>query len=106
MATMTIVIGCSSPLFISNPERRETPGMTGRKYRSGEFGQAAKRLTHDPAYRSEAHPSELQSLMRIPYAVFCFKKKMTRSTHRTPHPPGRDNCTEQNLNHNQANNNK
>src|SRR3546814_2937064 len=25
--------------------------------------------------RSEEHTSELQSLMRIPYAVFCFKKK-------------------------------
>src|SRR3546814_9661969 len=26
-------------------------------------------------YRSEEHTSELQSLMRIPYAVFCLKKK-------------------------------
>src|SRR3546814_2455113 len=26
-------------------------------------------------YRSEEHTSELQSLMRISYAVFCFKKK-------------------------------
>src|SRR3546814_5098634 len=25
--------------------------------------------------RSEEHTSELQSLMRIPYAVFCFNKK-------------------------------
>src|SRR3546814_5382284 len=28
-----------------------------------------------PAARSEEHTSELQSLMRIPYAVFCLKKK-------------------------------
>src|SRR3546814_9616557 len=28
-----------------------------------------------PAYRSEEHTSELQSLMRISYAVFCLKKK-------------------------------
>src|SRR3546814_10862265 len=27
------------------------------------------------ATRSEEHTSELQSLMRIPYAVFCLKKK-------------------------------
>src|SRR3546814_10518248 len=27
------------------------------------------------AVRSEEHPSELQSLMRISYAVFCLKKK-------------------------------
>src|SRR3546814_6049749 len=35
--------------------------------------------------RSEEHTSELQSLMRISYAVFCLKKKKnqtnTRSTH-------------------------
>src|SRR3546814_7106487 len=28
-----------------------------------------------PQYRSEEHTSELQSLMRISYAVFCLKKK-------------------------------
>src|SRR3546814_9798169 len=28
-----------------------------------------------PAMRSEEHTSELQSLMRISYAVFCLKKK-------------------------------
>src|SRR3546814_10051041 len=28
-----------------------------------------------PAHRSEEHTSELQSLMRISYAVFCLKKK-------------------------------
>src|SRR3546814_10474229 len=29
----------------------------------------------EPATRSEEHTSELQSLMRISYAVFCLKKK-------------------------------
>src|SRR3546814_10468881 len=29
----------------------------------------------EDAYRSEEHTSELQSLMRISYAVFCFTKK-------------------------------
>src|SRR3546814_9033921 len=29
----------------------------------------------DPSARSEEHTSELQSLMRISYAVFCLKKK-------------------------------
>src|SRR3546814_7886790 len=29
-------------------------------------------------YRSEEHTSELQSLMRISYAVFCLKKKKTQ----------------------------
>src|SRR3546814_3897324 len=37
------------------------------------------------AMRSEEHTSELQSLMRISYAVFCLKKKKTAHTniHRT-----------------------
>src|SRR3546814_4585877 len=30
--------------------------------------------------RSEEHTSELQSLMRISYAVFCLKKQITEST--------------------------
>src|SRR3546814_7925277 len=33
--------------------------------------------------RSEEHTSELQSLMRISYAVFCLKKKTTQTTHNT-----------------------
>src|SRR3546814_3978496 len=32
------------------------------------------------ARRSEEHTSELQSLMRISYAVFCLKKKLTNRT--------------------------
>src|SRR3546814_13148836 len=31
--------------------------------------------------RSEEHTSELQSLMRISYAVFCLKKKKKQQTH-------------------------
>src|SRR3546814_6894365 len=41
---------------------------------------ATARLAHrrlDPIPRSEEHTSELQSLMRISYAVFCLKKKNT-----------------------------
>src|SRR3546814_6564270 len=41
-------------------------------------------LSHE---RSEEHTSELQSLMRISYAVFCLKKKTDRSItrHQTNH---------------------
>src|SRR3546814_7197139 len=35
--------------------------------------------------RSEEHTSELQSLMRISYAVFCLKKKTTIYTSKTTH---------------------
>src|SRR3546814_8153700 len=37
-------------------------------------GQGARWSDH----RSEEHTSELQSLMRISYAVFCLKKKKTK----------------------------
>src|SRR3546814_6587200 len=37
--------------------------------------------THMP--RSEEHTSELQSLMRISYAVFCLKKKTPKKTKTT-----------------------
>src|SRR3546814_9113733 len=37
------------------------------------------RLITDLMSRSEEHTSELQSLMRISYAVFCLKKKKTES---------------------------
>src|SRR3546814_9979134 len=43
------------------------------------------RLTMAHGHRSEEHTSELQSLMRISYAVFCLKKKKNtnKSTSRT-----------------------
>src|SRR3546814_6571804 len=41
---------------------------------------AADGLSHEErAARSEEHTSELQSLMRISYAVFCLKKTTTRT---------------------------
>src|SRR3546814_5538779 len=42
----------------------------------------------DPT-RSEEHTSELQSLMRISYAVFCLKKKKKRKRINTTHKDGR-----------------
>src|SRR3546814_6748828 len=39
---------------------------------------AADRIPH--SIRSEEHTSELQSLMRISYAVFCLKKKNNTKT--------------------------
>src|SRR3546814_7228581 len=36
-------------------------------------------LERVPAARTEEHPAELQSLMRISYAVFCLKKKKKKN---------------------------
>src|SRR3546814_5224075 len=48
----------------------------GRKQRArrAEHGEPAEAAVEK---RSEEHTSELQSLMRISYAVFCLKKKKT-----------------------------
>src|SRR3546814_3720793 len=52
-----------------------------------EFDLALARVIdeYEPHYvllaRSEEHTSELQSLMRISYAVFCLKKKKNKHTH-------------------------
>src|SRR3546814_2750118 len=65
------------------------PGFLRRLGRIGERGAATvvtaarsdNNVTIDAArhcYRSEEHTSELQSLMRISYAVFCLKKKNTQ----------------------------
>src|SRR3546814_2460085 len=43
--------------------------------------------------RSEEHTSELQSLMRISYAVFCLKKKNTTSTLTTQFSPRTQHIT-------------
>src|SRR3546814_7508632 len=45
--------------------------------RSG-YGPSRRRVEGELGSRSEEHTSELQSLMRISYAVFCLKKKKTK----------------------------
>src|SRR3546814_5010641 len=46
---------------------------------SGDAAETSEQTSVDqqPAGRSEEHTSELQSLMRTSYAVFCLKKKTT-----------------------------
>src|SRR3546814_7012181 len=57
------------------------PIQLGRKLAATEEHPGRRRvleLLHSRAQRSEEHTSELQSLMRISYAVFCLKKKNTK----------------------------
>src|SRR3546814_1457772 len=46
----------------------------------GLFAALFAPLIFDWVYRSEEHTSELQSLMRISYAVFCLKKKKKQTS--------------------------
>src|SRR3546814_7495413 len=42
--------------------------------------QSSDKVLRSRSARSEAHTSELQSLMRISYAVFCLQKKIIKNT--------------------------
>src|SRR3546814_5679524 len=52
-----------------------------------QFSAQDARQPHAPGGggRSEEHTSELQSLMRISYAVFCLKKKTQQNKNNTQH---------------------
>src|SRR3546814_10435923 len=56
---------------LSQPELEAAAGNGGNEIRAWLMLAAAM----NDAPRSEEHTSELQSLMRISYAVFCLKKK-------------------------------
>src|SRR3546814_2287623 len=65
--------------------RRRRPDPAQRRHLFGRRecrGRLRPRLRGDarPGGRSEEHTSELQSLMRISYAVFCLKKKKRKYT--------------------------
>src|SRR3546814_3308322 len=57
-------------------ERIGSARVQARNWRLMAFGSLA--------LRSEEHTSELQSLMRISYAVFCLKKKKRHTTIQQP----------------------
>src|SRR3546814_8446143 len=50
-------------------------GDVGRPVRLRPTGEPGWAVISEFVSRSEEHPSELQSLMRIPYAVFCLQNK-------------------------------
>src|SRR3546814_10321570 len=55
-------------------------GLAGR-YQKIDMYEVRKNFRHFMNFlRSEEHTSELQSLMRISYAVFCLKKKIEKNT--------------------------
>src|SRR3546814_6030982 len=74
-STRTDTLFPYTTLFRSDGALREAPLSRCRSHRSATRRFAAPRL--------EEHTSELQSLMRISYAVFCLKKKKKKLTHIT-----------------------
>src|SRR3546814_4667923 len=66
--------GVRQPRVTIMPTSSHTGGPPARRRHMSE-----RRRGHSPR-RSEEHTSELQSLMRISYAVFCLKKKNNKQT--------------------------
>src|SRR3546814_13523076 len=70
-------VGSPPPCFQGDVVRPDQPRRKGaRPAGRGADGQGEVRRRLN---RSEEHTSELQSLMRISYAVFCLKKKNTNN---------------------------
>src|SRR3546814_1478192 len=73
-----------------HPRQDRYPGARRRRAPQPRLHQCLAEARHRPLplrpdaegrrHRSEEHTSELQSLMRISYAVFCLKKKTKRTS--------------------------
>src|SRR3546814_1782095 len=66
---------------------REAMNVTSAPAPAGVDEAAVAGLEMVPSRRSEEHTSELQSLMLISDAVFCFKKKNKKTTLHRQHTP-------------------
>src|SRR3546814_8641419 len=76
------IAGCAGAIIRHQPAGQ--PGPRSPELVAGAGG--ASRDSGIARSRSEEHTSELQSLMRISYAVFCLQKKNTiiKITHKEP----------------------
>src|SRR3546814_26885 len=66
---------------VSGSGAQTTPGLDNDSVRVLDQAEQVAQKAGDSYVRSEEHTSELQSLMRISYAVFCLKKKTTKNKH-------------------------
>src|SRR3546814_10618820 len=84
-AACSALAGCSSEAPPAPPPAPEVGVITVRPQNIPNIIELPGRVqairTAEVRARSEEHTSELQSLMRISYAVFCLKKKTTPHNH-------------------------
>src|SRR3546814_2180374 len=91
----SVILGSRTPVIRSRNWRTEVwsngwletqpPAVQGETMMQGTrkpapIGRSSTNSRDVPAGRSEEHTSELQSLMRISYAVFCLKQKKQPTT--------------------------
>src|SRR3546814_1043559 len=91
-ADMGLIMGVGFPPFRGGALKyADTVGMKTildkcAKYAHlGKLYEPTESMKKMAAERSEEHTSELQSLMRISYAVFCLKKKNKKKTMQHDH---------------------
>src|SRR3546814_8475306 len=58
------------------------PALCRAVHRAVHSARVSRAVCVPQSHRSEEHTSELQSLMRISYAVFCLKKKNMHTQHK------------------------
>src|SRR3546814_6600762 len=75
-----VVLTPGNPGLILPQQPHYVTPLGPMKMRVDFYDQPPRRLTRQ-SFRSEEHTSELQSLMRISYAVFCLKKKKNKLQH-------------------------
>src|SRR3546814_4126031 len=76
--------GARRPFPLSPPEQSARLPREVRQHRAVRVRHQPRPVDGGAELRSEEHTSELQSLMRISYAVFCLKKKnINNSEHHT-----------------------
>src|SRR3546814_3042111 len=69
------------------PARVRAPAGAGHHAGGSWWAAGRVDVRRSGPVRSEEHTSELQSLMRISYAVFCLKKKKRKTTHTKTYTP-------------------
>src|SRR3546814_7849925 len=75
--------GCADNLRLAaHPAHALTSTTTRPRTRPWRMSRPSGSNSASVASRSEEHTSELQSLMRISYAVFCLKKKKKNKKHK------------------------
>src|SRR3546814_20040142 len=81
-STRTDTLFPYTPLFRSRPPRHGFRWPIHDPATRTRHAGAARSADQPSGPRSEEHTSELQSLMRISYAVFCLKKKTYKIRHK------------------------
>src|SRR3546814_2320736 len=73
LSEITVSGNADCPFCSASRRWQLPPAVPCPRQRTASQGKSGGAAT---GFRSEEHPSELQSLMRISYAVFCLKKKI------------------------------